>query len=378
MPAIQPFPCSSQLLIFVVSAILLPGCARQPVPTFVASEELQQLPELHQRQITESLNKFFGTPVNPRIALPEDEEGDALVDVFDSDRLKHGAAVFNRRCAGCHGTTGDGNGEAAIYLMPKPRDYRKGVFKFTSTPYGAKPSRKDLVRVIRRGAKGTSMPSFPFLPDEDVRDVVDYVTLLSYRGELEAYVAQLAELDYDEDEEIDPFEFVDTIGRIHDQWEQAEYQSVLPVTARPKFDDETILAGRKAFLSKGCSKCHGDDVRGQTAWLSHEFIAEQQAKPENEREQINYDAWGEPAPAADLTARMLHGGRRPIDIYRRIYTGINGTPMPAFNQALTEEPETMWELVHYVLSVIEDREVDGLDQITASDATTDATTPEGN
>ena len=138
------------------------------------------------------------------------------------------------------------------------------------------------------------------------------------------------------------------------------------MTAQPKFEDATILAGRKAFLSKGCSQCHGEDFRGQTAWLSHEFIAEQEAKPGRERrEKINYDAWGFPAPAADLTSRMLHGGRRPIDIYRRIHTGINGTPMPAFNQALADEPETVWHLVHYVLSVVEDREVEGLDQITA-------------
>ena len=344
------------------------GCARQVDPAFVSSAAAQALPELHQQQIRDVLAEHFGTPVNPQLMLPDpdsEEDDPALVEAADPDVLQHGAQVYNLRCAGCHGVTGDGNGPAAPHLQPKPRDYRNGVFKFTSTPYGAKPQRADLTRLIRSGAKGTSMPGFRFLPDEDLRAVVEYVIMLSYRGEVERQLARIAELDYDADEEIDPFDFSDTLSGVHQSWEQAASQVVLPVTAQPRYNDESILLGRKAFLNKGCSKCHGDDGRGQTDWLSHEFIAAQEALPEDQRVKINYDAWGQPAPAADLTARMLHGGRRPIDIYRRVYTGINGTPMPAFEQALAQEPETMWNLVHYVLSIVEHREVPGIDQITA-------------
>jgi len=364
----------SSLVSFAVAAaaaVLFAGCSRAPEPIYVTSEAALKLPEIHQRQLRETVTRFFGTPLNPRLRLPTEESSDDgmsnLVDIIDPDHLAHGAAVFKRRCAGCHGITGDGNGEAAPYLVPKPRDYRLGIFKFTSTPYGAKPHRSDLIRVIRKGAKGTSMPAFPWLPDEDVQAVVDYVKVLSYRGELEADVARIAELDYDAGEEIDKLEFIDSVTRIHGNWEQAAYQVVLPVTAQPKYEDETILAGRKAFLSKGCSKCHGEDGRGQTDWLNREFIAALEALPEDKREKINYDAWGNVAPAADITARMLHGGRRPIDVYRRICTGINGTPMPAFGQALSQEPETFWHLVHYVKSIVEGRHVEGLDQVVADE-----------
>jgi len=364
----------SASLLCLVAVALLAGCSRTPKPVYVASEATLKLPEKHQRQLQETLTRYFGTPLNPRLRLPTGEPADdgvpKLVDVIEPDHLAHGAAVFNRRCAGCHGTTGDGMGEAAPYLFPKPRDYRPGTYKFTSTPYGAKPHRSDLIRVIRRGAKGTSMPAFPWLPDEDVQAVVDYVKVLSYRGELEADVARVAELDYDADQEIDSVEFIDSVTRIHDNWEQAAYQVVLPVTAQPKYTDETILAGRKAFLNKGCSKCHGKDGRGQTDWLSSEFIAAQEALPEDKREKLNYDAWGHVAPAADITSRMLHGGRRPIDVYRRIFTGINGTPMPAFEQALSQEPDTFWHLVHYVESIVEGRQVEGLDQVVADEPVT--------
>ena len=42
--------------------------------------------------------------------------------------------------------------------------------------------------------------------------------------------------------------------------------------------------------------------------------------------------------------------------------------MPAFEQALAEEPEAIWHLVHYVLSVVEGRNVEGLDEIVAPPA----------
>ena len=44
-------------------------------------------------------------------------------------------------------------------------------------------------------------------------------------------------------------------------------------------------------------------------------------------------------------------GRRPEDVYRRIFNGITGTPMPSFQQVLSSEPETFWNLVSYVLYV---------------------------
>jgi hypothetical protein len=61
---------------------------------------------------------------------------------------------------------------------------------------------------------------------------------------------------------------------------------------------------------------------------------------------------------------MLHGGRRPVDIYRRIYSGINGTPMPSSkdpNTAIGETPELrsdrIWHLVHFITAVIDNNGV---------------------
>ena len=354
------------------------GCTRTPLPEYVLSKETSELPAPHQEQIRALLQEYFGNPLTPRLAAAAEEAEEAddseeeadpeLVELVDRRLLARGAEVYRMRCAGCHGVTGDGNGEAAAYLQPKPRDYRQGTFKFTSTGYGQKPTRADLVRTIRRGAKGTSMPAFPWLAEEDMQAVIDYIISLSQRGETERFCATIAQ-EYEEDEPIEDFDLLDALQTTQSRWQDVESQAVRPVTAPPAYDDDSIIAGRAAFLAKGCVQCHGQDGEGQTEWLSHEFLAQQEALPADQRVQINYDAWKQPAPAADLTARMLHGGRRPLDIYRRIYTGINGTPMPAFGSSLAAEPETIWHLVHYVMSIVDGREVDFPEMPTDQSAT---------
>lgn len=349
-------------LIASFSLALSLGCSRSSETPYVLSKATSQLPTLHQRNIQESLTRMFGTPDQPRrrVAKGEAAEGQEpeLSDDMDPRHLLAGAATYNVRCAGCHGTSGDGQGLAAPFLNPKPRDYRRGIFKFTSTPIGSKPLRADLVRIVRRGVRGTSMPAFPWMPDEDVKAVVDYVITLSQRGEVEATLVLAAEADYSEDQPLPLSEFTAALVPVQDNWAQAGAQVIQPLTPEPPYTPESVLQGRKIFLAENCAKCHGLNAKGQTEWLSAEFLARQQSLPPAEQVQLNRDVWQEVAPAADLTARLLHGGRRSIDIYRRIHGGINGTPMPSFGNTFAKEPDNIWHLVHYVRSIVEGGPVD--------------------
>ncbi|MBI1349328.1 c-type cytochrome [bacterium] len=297
------------------------GCHRADPPQYVSSTQMTELPDELQTAAKTELVKYAGTYQHPLLIAESD---------LPKPDLARGQAVYQERCVQCHGVTGDGQGEAAKYMYPKPRDYRRGLFKFTSTPYGARPQRDDLVRTVRLGIRGTSMPGFALLPEHDLQSVVDYVLYLSRRGELEELLALTAE----SEEEIDP-EMVeeDLVPTVLQRWQDGDEGEVRPLTPPPKFTSENVERGKAAFLTKGCSKCHGEDGRGQTA------------------ENRGNDAWGQPTRAADLSSGMLHGGTRPIDIYRRIYSGINGTPMPGFASALQNEPDTIWDLVAYVLSV---------------------------
>jgi mono/diheme cytochrome c family protein len=304
--------------------IALSGCVREPEGQFLNSARVEKLKPDFQKQIRTALAEYCGTPPAPR--MPG-------VSKASTRRLAEGARVYNRYCRQCHGVTGDGNGPAAAYMLPKPRDYRPGVFKFTSTVYGAKPLREDLVRTVKRGIAGTSMPSFRLLPQDELEAVVDYVLALTRRGELESLLADAAEFD----EQVDPKTIPGLIDGLVTKWSAARGQVVFPLSPMPVFTAQHVALGKEGFLTKGCSKCHGDDGRGQT------------------KENIGVDYWGNPTKAADLTSGMLRGGTEALDIYRHIASGINGTPMPSFSGALEKEPETMWMLTAYVLDLSNQR-----------------------
>ena len=97
-----------------------------------------------------------------------------------------GHGLYRRHCLHCHGVSGAGDGPTARSSIPRPRDYRKGLFKFTSTRTGAKPTRDDLRKTIRNGLHGTSMPAFEALMSPaEIEQVIDYTIFLSMRGETE-------------------------------------------------------------------------------------------------------------------------------------------------------------------------------------------------
>lgn len=310
--------------VVAVFASIAAGCSRPAEVAYVSSQAVQKLkPEL-QKQVRGILLDQCGTPAAP-ILLGGGRS--------TTPRLKQGAAVYSKYCVQCHGVTGDGNGTAAVYMIPKPRDYRPGVFKFTSTPYGAKPLREDLMRTVKRGIRGTSMPSFALLPPHDLDAVIDYVLTLTHRGELESQLADEAEFT----DALPMGRVPELVTAVMTRWEQARGQIIYPSTPMPKFTTADVERGKKAFMTVGCSQCHGEDGRGQM--LTN----------------VGVDAWGNPTKAADLTSGMLRGGTDPLDIYRHIDAGINGTPMPSFHATLQKEPETTWSLVSYVLTIADSR-----------------------
>jgi mono/diheme cytochrome c family protein len=324
-------PRRSLLALLACFVVCGGGCQRAVELEYVSTKEqvYVDLSDELQAKIREILRHHCGTPVNPKLL------GDESADRF---HLRRGAAIFQQRCAACHGVTGDGEGPAAQYLNPHPRDYRRGIFKFTSTLVKAR--REDLRRTVRHGAKGTSMPGFGLLPDDDIEAVLDYVMALTYRGEFETALA----VEASNEDEIADEAVPRLIDEIVDKWKAARGDVVQPLTKEPPYDDASIALGKQAFLTEQavCHKCHGVDGRGKTSENTQGFV----------------DIWGFKTRAADLTSGKFHGGNRPVDIYRRIFLGIKGTPMPSFQQKFADQPETIWHLVHYIEYVSDARRRD--------------------
>ena len=225
----------------------------------------------------------------------------------DAASVKAGGEIFANKCSLCHGDTGRAESHDADYFDPRPRDFSRGLYKFRTTASGAPPADEDLFRAISRGLPGTGMPAWGEPP---------HVLSETERWQLVYYLKSLC-----------PRMFGDKSSAA------AKPKPELPEAA----DAATPVAERvkrgAALFAKSCAVCHGAGGRGDGAvgaTLS--------------------DEWGDPIRPANLTKRWKYkNGSAARDVFRDITTGLNGTPMPSFQDALTADQR--WDIAHYVASL---------------------------
>src|SRR5262249_24720132 len=88
--------------------------------------------------------------------------------------LAAGKRLYGNYCAQCHGDKGDGNGPAAQYLNPKPRNFGEGKFRIIST-LNRLPTNQDLLRVLERGMPASATFPFVHLPEGERKALVVFV-----------------------------------------------------------------------------------------------------------------------------------------------------------------------------------------------------------
>jgi mono/diheme cytochrome c family protein len=324
--------------------VLFAGLPAEEKAKLLASPS--KLSQDQRQELDKALTRIFGTPAQPRID-PGSEAADVVKKLsdemqLDEGTLARGSAVYRHQCLHCHGLTGDGRGATSPWVNPHPRDYRLGRFKFTSSNQAEgqrKPRRDDLLRTLKEGIDGSSMPSFRLLPDEELEAVASYVVHLSLRGQTEFEVMKSALSAEGLDQPIDAAvgEFLNNEAS---QWVEAQDSKSLiqpgphPNVASEQEMQESVNRGYGLFVRKeaegnkkaaGCLGCHTDFGR-QSAF--------------------KYDIWGTIVRPVDLTKGIYRGGRRPIDIYWRIHSGINGANMPASKDNL--DSKDIWDLVNFI------------------------------
>jgi mono/diheme cytochrome c family protein len=207
-----------------------------------------------------------------------------------------GRPLYLRECAACHGERGDGAGPAAEFLDPRPRDFTKKIFKIRTSDPGMPPRTDDVLATIERGFPGTAMPSFAFLSEPE-------------RRQLAAEVLSLAGL-----------------------LKGAEPPKLPAPATPPATTPKSIARGKELYRNVECYTCHGKTGKGDgpaAATLK--------------------DVDGRPIPPRNLTTGMFRGGGDRLDLYYRLSTGMDGSPMPEFASSIEEADR--WALIDYVLTL---------------------------
>ena len=220
----------------------------------------------------------------------------------DGDDL--GRVTYDRWCAGCHGVDGTGNGAGADYMLPRPRDFTQALYQIRTTASGDLPTDEDILNVIDRGMPGTTMPGWEDLLSDDEREA-----LVQYLKTFSRF--------FSPDDVPQPLEFSDAT----------------------RSNADVLAEGETLFRDLAdCAACHGDGGRG-----------------DGESSTTLEDDSGLPVRAADLTENWLfNGGGEVEDIYRRLLTGLNGTPMPSLADVVAAgiiTDDQLWAIAHYVRSL---------------------------
>ena len=189
-----------------------------------------------------------------------------------------GKVVYEQSCAHCHGTEGRGDGSAAENLLPKPRDFTRGLYKIRSTESGQLPTDQDLFDIITIGMPGSSMPGWETSLSADERwEVVAYIKTF-YDGFKES--------------EAPPRE-ISLEGKI-------------------PYSEQSVETGKELYVELGCVECHGNVGRGDGT--SAPTLT---------------DEWGFQTWPANLAQSWnFRGGADTEAIFKRFIGGIAGSPMP--------------------------------------------------
>lgn len=233
----------------------------------------------------------------------------SMVSIPKSEEwIEYGKNVYARRCEGCHGLTGNGNGPAATFMYKfKPRNFNAGVFKFRLTPSGSLPQDGDLYRTVTRGIRGSSMPSWHMLPDKVRIAVIQYIKY---------------ELTVDRSDPEEPYHY----------FVEEPAEAPMYIGMAPEPSEDIVKHGKEVWQQAKCWECHGNSGKG-----------------DGDKSRELEDDFGYPILPADLTAGLYKSGPSVKDIYRTVTTGLSGTPMPSYGDSLPEEDR--WALAYFVLSL---------------------------
>lgn len=209
-------------------------------------------------------------------------------------------AIYMKRCSHCHGEDGDGEGPAAEFFYPKPRDFTLALFKYKTTDADTEfPSDDDFRAIIRDGLPGTGMPGWKSILSD---------------AEIDALIFKIKQFGEWEEEELD--------------------YAPIEMGNKPEATPELLAEGRKQFV-KACVQCHGEEGRGNIT------------SGKKLKDDLQNRIW-----PRNLTRPETWRFTTTVEqVFQRLSAGIPGTPMP--EHATTMSAQERWAIAHYVMQLRE-------------------------
>jgi mono/diheme cytochrome c family protein len=354
------------------------------------------IPEDIRQKLDAALIELFGTPLDPKVADAAGLDADARAKLkLDDATVKEGGRLYRLHCVHCHGVPGDGQGPTARWISPHPRDFRKGLFKFMSVDQTRgdterPPRREDLFHTLHSGIEGTAMPAFRVqLTASQLNELVSYVIHLSIRGKTEfGFISNSLDYKYangtttvalkDEVQQTGISDDVKDYSRLTiKKWllsqdpkeaiqvPEYNWKSNKKDAKQPEKGEWTVWKGQDdagKMQIRGAialALFNNEEPTGPKAKEARTILDLREDKPASancktchadygRQAMFKFDAWGTLVRPNNFTRGEFRGGRRPVDIYHRIHSGISGSGMTPFGNANTLSSNSIWDLVEFV------------------------------
>lgn len=238
--------------------------------------------------------------------------------------LNHGRQIYTNYCFQCHGKNGDGKGPASKGLVPPPRNFTLGVYKFASVLVGDLPHDEDFYEILKKGLHGTAMLPWD-LTENQLFAVVQYIKTFAPK----VWEAKGAKLGEKITVPKDPY----TLAHKSSAIEHGKY--VYHVVAQ-------------------CTICHRGYATREEIYLmskkSDSLITEFEDDYYDGKLQ-EYDQGYKVLPP-DFTWDEVRSAQTVEELFLRIAAGVGGgSTMPSWKETITDNE--IWAVSYYVKSLME-------------------------
>ena len=251
-------------------------------------------------------------------------------------QLNLGKRLYLEHCYACHGVDGGGNGPAAKGLIPPPRNFKQGLFKFGRVMAGELPSDNDLHRIIRKGLHGSAMLPWD-LEKPAIMAIIQYLKTFSpgtWEGE-DKKVGQVMTLSKD------PY------GLAHKQSAIAKGKEVYHMEAN-------CQSCHRAYISRQEFQAMNEKVNGEKMALDEiEEDFDQLKMQESEYQFDGTERLVKTLPP-DFTWHPIRSAQTVAELFLRLKSGVGGTTMPSWYEVLSDND--IWAVSYYVRYLMDLRE----------------------